>query len=201
MERTARIPGPSRVMVATLVTTLGVALAAGVGACSGQVYLRDGVTDGDTFYLPARALSDPDPVLQSWVRYSLARSTCQLGIGGDNPARATSFDCELTARQHLVDAWAEHRRSEPVPSDGYLDSIAAVDAAGFLREYVAYYLARGSWQLPQDLDAAGFGAWRRLNLRNHDAKTRLVGSWNYARNVGGRTPGGPAFDDAQEVFD
>ncbi len=65
-----------------------------VAACSGEVYLRDGVTDGDTFYLAERALSDTDPVLQSWVGYSLARSACQLLIGGDNPARESSFDCE-----------------------------------------------------------------------------------------------------------
>ena len=48
-------------------------------------------------------------MLQSWVSYSLTRSACQLQIGGDNPARASSFDCELMARQHLVETWQEQR--------------------------------------------------------------------------------------------
>ena len=56
-------------------------------ASGGEIYTRDGVTDGDTFYLAPRAWADDDPVLQSWVAYSLMKSTCQLEIGGDNPAR------------------------------------------------------------------------------------------------------------------
>ena len=50
-------------------------------ACSGEIYVRDGVTDGDTFYLAERALTDVVPALQSCVIYSIARSTCKLGIG------------------------------------------------------------------------------------------------------------------------
>lgn len=166
--------------MARIPLVLALALA---GGCSGEIYLRDGVTDGDTFYLADRALSDPDPVLQSWVRYSLARSTCQLEIGGDNPARATSFDCELKARRHLLEAWAEYRRADPALADPYLDSLAGVEDAGFLPEYVVHYHGHGSWQLPEALDTGGFRHWRRDNLRGHEAETRLVGSWNYARNV------------------
>jgi hypothetical protein len=157
-----------------------------VAACNGEIYLRDGVTDGDTFYLADRALSDPDPVVQSWVRYSLGKSTCQLQIGGDNPARATSFDCELTARRLLLEAWAEYRLADPGLADSYLDSLSGVEAAGFLPEYVAHYHGHGGWQLPGDLDPDGFLSWRRRNLRGHGPQTRLIGSWNYARNV--RTP-------------
>lgn len=159
-----------------------VVLALAVG-CSGEIYLRDGVTDGDTFYLADRALSDADPVLQSWVRYSLARSACQLEIGGDNPARATSFDCELTARRHLLEAWAEYRLADPALADPYLNSLTAVEDAGFLPEYVVHYHGRGSWRLPDELNADGFSDWRRRNLHGHDPETRLIGSWNYARNV------------------
>lgn len=162
---------------------LVVALASMLGGCNGEIYLRDGVTDGDTFYLADRALSDPDPVLQSWVRYSLARSTCQLQIGGVNPARASSFECELTARRQLLEAWAEYRLAAADIADRYLDSLGAVQNAGFLPEYVAHYHGRDSWRLPDTLDAEGFTRWRRANLRGHDPKTRLIGSWNYARNV------------------
>ena len=154
-----------------------------VTGCNGEVYVRDGVTDGDTFYLAERALTSSDPVLQSWVSYSLTRSTCQLQIGGDNPARATSFDCELVARKHLLATWAEHRARAPDISDAYLDELVTVSEAGFLREYVADHFARRSWHLPPDLDKPGFRAWRRVNLTRHRPATRLVGSWNYARNV------------------
>lgn len=159
------------------------ALILAVCGCNGEIYLRDGVTDGDTFYLADRALSDPDPVLQSWVRYSLGKSACQLQIGGENPARATSFDCELAARRLLLEAWAEHRLADPALADHYLDSLGRVEAAGFLAEYVAHYYGHGSWRLPEDLDTSAFGDWRRRNLRGHDPQTRLIGSWNYARNV------------------
>ncbi len=153
-----------------------------LGGCNGEVYVRNGVTDGDTFYLAERALYDDDPVLQSWVRYSLARSTCQLEIGGENPARATSFECELGAREHLLEAWSELGGGS---RDTYLDTLADVHEAGFLDEYVWEYLRRPSWTAPAALDEGSFDAWRRRHLRGHDPQTRLVGSWGYAR----RQPG------------
>lgn len=158
-------------------------LVVAIAGCNSEIYLRDGVTDGDTFYLADRALGDADPALQSWVSYSLTLSTCQLKIGGENPARATSFACELTARRYLLESWVEHRRDDPTFSDPYLDTLARVDAAGYLPEYVAHYFARQSWQVPADLDADGFEQWRQRNLRRHEPETRLIGSWNYARNV------------------
>lgn len=166
-------------------SVFGLGLLAIMAGCDGSIYLRDGVTDGDTFYLADRALADPDPVLQSWVSYSLTRSACQLRIGGDNPARATSFECELTARRHLLETWAARRDAAPELADDYLDVLAGVQAAGYLREYVARYFVRQSWQVPADLDIAGFDRWRRHNLGRHTPVTRLTGSWNYARNVNG----------------
>ena len=74
------------------------AAALSTAACGSGIYLRDGVTDGDTFYLSQRALVDDDPVLQSWVSYSLTRSACQLGTDGENPARANSFGPVLRDR-------------------------------------------------------------------------------------------------------
>jgi hypothetical protein len=53
----------------------------------------------------------------------------------------------------------------------------------FLPEYVVHYHGRRAWRVPGELDADGFSGWRRRNLRGHEAETRLVGSWNYARNV------------------
>jgi len=157
-----------------------------VSACNGQVYLRDGVTDGDTFYLAEYAWTDSDPVLQSWVSYSLTRSTCQLQIGGDNPARASSFECELTARRLLLETWIEQKEKAADPEDPYLDDLAQVQAAGYLSEYVARFLEKGHWDMPDDLETRAFRTWQRKHLRGHEPETRIIGSWNYSRNVSGR---------------
>lgn len=153
-------------------------------ACSGEIYVRDGVTDGDTFYLAERALTDDDPALQSWVSYSLARSTCQLGIGGDNPARQSSYDCELSARHLLLDTWTEKQTNDPTLSDNYLNELTLIRQAGYLDEYVARHFRRRHWQLPDDVDLRQYRRWQRDSLPDHRPRTRIIGSWNYARNVG-----------------
>jgi len=154
-----------------------------LAGCSGEIYLRDGVTDGDTFYLASRAFSDTDPALQSWVSYSLVRSACQLQIGGENPARESSFECEMTARRLLLDSWLEQRAENPILSDDYLDELASVQNAGYLDEYVARSFRKRHWELPDDLDKSEFRKWRRTHLRSHRPETRIIGSWNYAKNV------------------
>lgn len=159
-----------------------IALAAlALAGCNGGIYVRDGVTDGDTFYLADRAVSDDDPAYQSWVRYSLARSACQLQIGGDNPARQNSFDCELTARRLLADSWRE--KGWLAAEDPYLDDLLIVDDAGFLEEYVAVELARRHWSVPGDLEKRAYRRWMQSTLPGHEPETRITGSWNYARNV------------------
>lgn len=152
-------------------------------ACSNDIYLRDGVTDGDTFYLSQRALVDDDPALQSWVSYSLTRSTCQLGIGGPNPAREDSYDCELSARTDLLATWREKKQRRPAISDTYLDTLLAVQDAGFLQEYVDDQFGRRHWEKPDGLKTGEYDRWMSRHFPRHRSETRLIGSWNYARNV------------------
>ena len=157
-----------------------------VAGCNRSIYVRDGVTDGDRFSLPPIAMIDDDPVLQSWVAYGLARSVCQLEMGGPNPARNHSFDCELTARESLVQRWGELRDRAPDDPDdaAYLDALAAATSAGYLDDYVWHYLRRSGWTAPGTLDEAGFDAWRAEHLaRRHRPQTRIVGSWGYAPTV------------------
>ena len=154
-----------------------------VGACQSDIYVRDGVTDGDTFYLAQDAMLDPDPALQAWVTYSLMKSTCQLELGGDNPARASSYDCELTAREQLLDAWAEQRAAADGIQDDYLDTLSEVRTAGYLEEYVVYYFGARKWQVPGDVDLIAFRRWQGEHLENHRASTRIIGSWNYRERV------------------
>ena len=173
----AAVPPPGPAVYRTLLLSLCVLL---LTACSGEIYLRDGVTDGDTFYLAERALTDDDPVLQSWVSYSLMLSACKLALGDDNPARSSSFDCELTARRHLLQTWREHSEAGPDP---YLDTLSLIQQDGWLPEYVATLLARDHWRLPEDLDRSGFDDYLQQYYPRHQAETRIIGSWNYARNV------------------
>ncbi|MDH3351773.1 MAG: hypothetical protein OEM60_02425 [Gammaproteobacteria bacterium] len=149
--------------------------------CNSEIYVRDGVTDGDTFYLAPVAVVDTDPALQSWVAYSLVKSVCQLELGGDNPARQSSYGCEFTARTVLVDAWAEQRAQDPDISDAYLDELLAVREAGYLDEYTAYYFRRNNWQVPEEVDVDEFTEWRRRHLRRHRPQTRVIGYWGYRK--------------------
>ncbi len=152
-------------------------------ASAGEIYTRDGVTDGDTFYLAPGALTNNDPVFQSWVAYSLMKSTCQLKIGGDNPARANSFECEFTARRHLVIHWEEQEGVHRNITNGYLVDLSAVYQAGFLAEYTSHYFGQKDWELPDGLRVDEFRVWRRQNLRGHKPMTRITGSWNYKSEV------------------
>ena len=155
-------------------------------ASGGEIYTRDGVTDGDTFYLAPSAVINDDPAFQSWVTYSLMRSACQLEIGGKNPARASSFECEFKSRRHLVNAWNEKIQQNQSIRDEYLMSLRDVQDAGFLAEYTARYFKKKHWVLPEGLRVAEFKAWRKKHLRGHRPKTRIIGSWNY-RDAGPRT--------------
>jgi len=159
------------------------ATALALTGCSSEIYVRDGVTDGDTFYLADRALIDDDPVLQSWVSYSLAVSACQLMNGGDNPARASSFDCEVQAREVMLDTWREKQLLDPFLTDPYLDDLDIIDDAGFLAEHVARHFGKRGWEIPDDLRIRAYRDWARDVIPGHDPETRIIGSWNYARNV------------------
>ena len=152
----------------------------GLAACNHSVYTKDGVTDGDTFYLAPRAWADDDPALQSWVTYSLVRSACQLELGGGNPARNSDYGCELTAREHLLDAWIQQRAEHPLATDPYLDTLLRVREAGYLDEYTVAYFGRRDWSVPAEVQHDRFARWRREQLKGHKAETRIIGSWNYA---------------------
>lgn len=151
--------------------------------CDRGIYTRDGVTDGDTFYLAPAAFANDDPVYQSWVTYSLIKSTCQLELSGPIPARASSFDCEFRSRRHLANAWEEKLTINQAITDEYLDGLAEVHAAGFLAEYTAHYFGRDGWQLPEGLRRDEFRSWRRQHLKGHRPITRITGSWNFQHDT------------------
>jgi len=151
-----------------------------LAACNSEIYTRDGVTDGDSFYLAPHAFASDDPVLQSWVAYSLMKSTCQLDIGGEIPARVSAYGCEYTAREHLVDTWEEQRLEHADIADPYLDELVVVRNTGFLDEYTVRYFGRKDWQVPAEVRLDDFRRWQRKHLRHHKPQTRIIGSWGYS---------------------
>lgn len=150
-----------------------------LAACNTSIYTKDGVTDGDTFYLAPYVWADDDPAVQSWVTYSLVKSACQLQAGGENPARNSDYGCELTAREHLLDTWESQREEHDRASDPYLDTLLRVRRAGYLDEYTVHYFGRNDWQVPAEVRLADFHRWQRGNLGRHKPQTRMIGSWNY----------------------
>ncbi len=147
--------------------------------CNNEIYVRDGVTDGDTFYLAPRAFESDDPALQAWVAYSLMKSACQLEIGGENPARTSSYGCEFSARAALLDTWEEQRAENSSARDDYLDTLLGVREAGFLDEYTVHYFGNDHWLVPAEVDVARFRRWQRRHLGRHRPETEIIGSWNY----------------------
>jgi hypothetical protein len=92
----------------------------------------------------------------------------------------------MMARRLLLQTWAEQKAKAPDSRDEYLDDLVQVAAAGYLDEYVAGFLEKKQWELPDDLETRAFWKWQRKNLRGHEPQTKITGSWNYARNVSGR---------------
>ena len=166
-------------MITRMVRFILLAMVIMSTACSSEIYVRDGVTDGDAFYLAPRAFEDDDPALQAWVAYSLMKSACQLEIGGRNPARASSYGCELSARHALLDTWVKNRRHRHPVEDRYLDALSGVREAGFLDEYTVHYFGRDDWVIPTEVDIDSFRQWQRKHLRRHRSETHIIGSWNY----------------------
>ena len=116
----------------------------GLSGCALQIYNLGGSGRGKDFYLPAGAAMNPDPVVQSWIAYSLSRSTCQLEMGGESPSTNSSFECELRSRRVLLDRWMG--REDTTVRDAYLDLLVRIRAEQLLGDYVWVYLRPRSWR-------------------------------------------------------
>jgi hypothetical protein len=69
--------------------------------------------------------------------------------------------------------WASLKGKDSMIFDPYLDQLLAVKEAGFLAEYVWFYLRVPDWaEKPDGLKLDEFSQWQRLNLGAHKPQTR-----------------------------
>lgn len=165
-----------------------VSILAFMAGCDGRIYVRDGVTDGNRFSLPTTLAQETDPVVHAWAAYSLAKSICQLEMGGSNPARNSSLDCEVSAREALAERWRELIADRAISGTtvkadretDYLEQNAEMHAAGVLDGYSWRFLRRRGWRQPSSEVLHKFDEWSEKYLEvQHKPYTRIIGSWGY----------------------
>src|SRR5262245_48035016 len=129
---------------------------------------------------PAPAATQPDSSIeidpgndaaeaQLWVAYASGLLKAAREAPGTLPpcggALTSRFATELAARR---EALREYRSRDPRPP-GYFAELARVEDAGFLDEYVWYYLRDAATETtpPAGLDLAGFEGFRQRELATH----------------------------------
>ena len=119
------------------------------------------------------------PVLSGWLFYAGARA---MWIDGkftetfpDRGPYQYTFSEEVYARRYLVGFWLSLKQKSPAPVDRYLDELAAVDRAGFLKEYVWRHFFSNQWFENSDgLRLEAFTQWEKEYLPGHTAQTRAI---------------------------
>lgn len=119
------------------------------------------------------------PVLSGWLFYASARAMwIDRKFTETFPDRGPyrySFSEEVYARRYLVGFWLSLKQKSPAPVDQYFDELAAVDRAGFLKEYVWRHFFSDQWFENSDgLRLEAFTQWENENLPGHTAQTRAI---------------------------
>lgn len=119
------------------------------------------------------------PVLSAWLFYAGARAMwIDRKFKETFPDRGSyrySFSEEVYARRYLVGFWLSLKEKNPAPVDRYLDELAAVVHAGFLKEYVWRHCFSDQWFESSDgLRLEAFTQWENENLPGHTAQTRAI---------------------------
>ena len=82
----------------------------------------------------------------------------------------TGYAAELAARRAAL---REYHLRDAQSDSAYFSELARIEAAGYLEEYVWYYLRSEGLdkEPPAELDLAGFESFRLRELAAHEAKT------------------------------
>jgi hypothetical protein len=111
-----------------------------------------------------------------WFFYPLSRSTFVTQhpelYEGQSGFVVPLFEEEYQARWLLADSCAQHLQQGKAPPSTYLADLLRVHQAGFLHEYVWWFLCQPSWPTEQQpANLLAFMAWRKDNLHNHKVET------------------------------
>jgi hypothetical protein len=89
-----------------------------------------------------------------------------------------SFKIEVMARETLLAAWQGAKAKNAGAKDSYLDALLTVQQAGFLPEYVWFYLRDPDWTEPPLLKNTEFQEWSAVHLSGHLAETHMIAEFH-----------------------
>jgi hypothetical protein len=116
--------------------------------------------------------------LAPWLAYAGARKAyiaehhSPLPRSGDIQP---SFDEEVSARRVAIGLYQVLRETAKTAQDPYWETLAKVEAQGFLKAYVWKYHHRPNWPAKsKPSNSAAFENWRRTALANHSPQTCML---------------------------
>ncbi len=121
------------------------------------------------------------PTLPAWLFYAGTRAFWMEKKFFEQHPEARSYQHtfveEVAARGGCTKIWQEIKAKDG-RQDRYLDDLANVDQAGFLREYVWIYFRDSGWSEPTDLRLTEFEQWRRFHLQSHEPETKATAQFS-----------------------
>lgn len=173
------VPGIFVLCAAALTCSFGVARAQKVvplGSNGGAGHASQTATAAGKpkIDIDASLRKDPNATVV-WIAYGV-----WLGLHHPNLAQeqaaglrvyVPTFDVDYSARTNQINVWNQIKAKDPTVINVYMVQIEAINAAGFLREYVWEYYRQPGWQAPPDLSLARFDAWRKQHLPDLRAET------------------------------
>lgn len=106
-----------------------------------------------------------EDALSSWMIYGFALTKWQVKY--TETGLVDYFDRECFARKFMLDARIFSKKEKSAEPDEDLDALEKIYDAGFLKEYIALYIAADSWVIPKDLNLIKFRIWADKNLVKH----------------------------------
>jgi hypothetical protein len=117
-------------------------------------------------------------VAGAWTTYAGTKALLRTGeyvkLYPESQGHDSPFDEECYARNALAEFWAV-QPEEKRKSDAYLQLLADIRAAGFIREYVWRFLSQPGWPQPAGLNVDAFAAWTEdYGLSDHQPLTLAI---------------------------
>ncbi len=130
---------------------------------------------------PTKSTATPKPVIYldanlsnvqaaGWLAY--AGSLQQWDDQNNNKNGKELFEREVYARETAAIVWSELKQKNSDAIEYDLDTMLKVNDAGFMREYVWYFLKKPDWTIPKELKLEEFNKWIEQNIPNYQPTTK-----------------------------